>query len=473
MIFILQRRILLFVTFTAVILAGCATTGEYYKNLNELVASKQYQQAAALTESQKIKAYGEKNALLYYLDRGMLLHYSGDYAASNEAFEKAKKLAADYFTKSVTTELSTLLISDNVRPYYGEDFERAMINLFCALNYVYLGKDEDALVEARQVDHFLQTLKVNYGRKNVYTEDAFARYLTGMLFENDGEINDAYISYKQALDAYGTYRKQYATLTPPGIVEDAIRTAKRLGMSDEIADIQKTWKTNYDGSAMPGGELVVIDYNGISPVKIDTFFEVSFGQGWGYVEAADVKGDEQRQVETARSIARSIASDEQVRIAFPKYTSERYRIKSMGVKLLGNNEDTKGFLVENIGAIAVKNLDDRIVRVRARAIARGVIKFVLSKQISDKVEQANGQLAGWLAKTALKTMSTATEFADKRSWRSLPDEINLARMQLPEGTHSVEVGFYDKNGSQVSSQVFDNIKIVKGKKTFISVRSAL
>jgi hypothetical protein len=456
----------------ALLITSCATTTGYYDNLNALVSQSRYNDAVALNESSKKKVYGKKNALLYYLDRGLLLHYAENYDESNLCFEKAKQISAELFTKSVTAEMSTLLVSDNMRPYYGEDFERALIHVFSALNYVFLGKENEALVEARQVDHFLKTLKVNYGHKNVYLEDAFVRYIMGMLYENQGQDNDAFISYRKALDAYYEYFKDYGVSTPEILVKDALRCAERLGFSQEIGEIRKKWKNVSPSRALQDkGELVIIHYNGVSPVKIDHFFEISFGRAWGYVESTDVEGEEEEKVEQARSMVRSIASDEQVRMAFPKYKEQDYRIDNFKV-LVGSEDAQEGVLAENIGGIAVKSLEDRIARIRVRTIARAAIKFVLAKTVEKKVAKSSGELSAWFAKTLVKAVSAATELSDKRSWRSLPDEINVAKIPVSSGEHSVKMNFLDKNGNIVDTKQFDNVKIRKGRKTFLSVRTS-
>lgn len=455
----------------AILFTSCAARTAYYEKLNGMVAGERYAEAAVLAEQSKKDIYGDRNALLYYLDRGMLLHLSGSYDASNEAFEQAKRVAEEHFTKSVTTEMSTLLVSDNMRPYYGEDFERAFVNVFCALNYLMLGREDEALVEARQVDHLLKTLQVDYGRTDVYKEDAFARYLAGMMYENRGEINDAFISYRQALDAYNYYEKTYGVPVPRELVADALRTARGLGFPDEAREIMKAWGEP-PSSALPAGsgELVVLGYNGFSPEKVDSFLEISFGKGWLYVGMLEPQGSEQEQVAQAGAIARSIASDEQVRIAFPKYMPVNYHIKNIAVSAGG--EKAGGVLVEDMGAIAVKGLEDRITRVRVRAIARGVIKFALAKNISRKVEESSGEVSAWLAKTIIKAASTATELSDKRSWRSLPDKIVMARLVLPAGKQSVQVRLLDGAGYETGVKTIDNIDIKAGRKNFLIVRSA-
>ncbi|MFH1259089.1 MAG: hypothetical protein ABII74_04655 [Elusimicrobiota bacterium] len=461
-----------------VFLFACATPAAYYQNLNNLVAGGNYSQAASLAEKSKEDAYGEKNALLYYLDRGMLLHLAGNYEESNLALEKAKKLAEEYFTKSVTAEAVTFLVSDNTRPYYGEDFERTLTHIFSALNYIFLGQESEALVEARQVDHFLKTLRTNYGYKAVYKEDAFAGYLMGMIYENQNQINEAFISYRQALDAYENYQKNYTVSPPNQLVGDALRTAKLLGFREEIEEIRNKWKTAVQQLAdnnSSGGELVIVNYNGFSPVKIDNFFEIGFGQGWAYVANTEAKGDDQKKVEQAGALARSIAADEQVRMAFPKYVPVNYQIKKVEAREIkaGEGSFAAGSLAEDIGAIAEKSLEDRINRVRAKTIARAVLRFVLARKVTQSVEKSNNELTTWLVKKAFAAASAVIEQADKRSWQSLPDKIFIIRLPMSEGKHSVQLNFLDQQGSIIKTQVLDNIRIKAGKKTFVTVRTAM
>ena len=358
-----------------------------------------------------------------------------------------------------------------MRPYYGEDFERALVNVFSAVNYIMLGQENDALVEARQADHFLTTLQVNYGYTSVYKEDAFVRYLMGMIYENQGQINDAFISYRKALESYKYYEVNYGVKTPNMLVNDAIRTAKILGFTSEEAEIRKKWAVvPSDSEKDKNGELVILNYNGFSPEKVDTFFEISFGAGWVYVEGTKVEGDDKAQVNQAKAIARSVAAAEQVRIAFPKYIPLDYEIKTAAA--VTDNKTFRGEVVEDIGAIAVKGLDDRIARIRARAIARGIIKFALTRAVSQKVEKSSGELTGWLAKKVLTAAAAATELADKRSWRTLPDKITMIRLPLVGDVHSLTLNFYGRNNELITTQELNNITIKPGKKTFLIVRTA-
>src|SRR6185503_7847510 len=136
-----------------------------------------------------------RDLLLYLLDLGLSLHSAGRYEESNQAFLKADKIAEIKDYTSLSTEGATLLTSENIKDYKGEDFEKVLINTYLAMNYALMGDYENALVEARRVNHKLH-LMVSEGQRK-YKQNAFARYLSAVLYEAEGEWNDAYIDYKK------------------------------------------------------------------------------------------------------------------------------------------------------------------------------------------------------------------------------------------------------------------------------------
>ncbi|MFN3551315.1 MAG: COG3014 family protein [Endomicrobiia bacterium] len=472
-------RILSFLFFI-IYLFSCATHFTYYSSLKNLLSSEDYIKAESIIENNKFKEYGEKNALLYWLDKAITLHYAGKYQESILCFDKAEKLAEELYTKSITEEASSFLISDNVRSYQGEDFEKIFINVFQALNYLFLGKYEEALVEARKVDHKLKTLQVNYNNKNVYKEDAFMRYLTGLLYESQGELNDAFVSYRKAINEYLTNYKIYNFAIPQDLIFRSLKIAKSLGFKEEFEEIAKKNKLNIslkdiNSTTDDKAEVIIFHYNGFAPYKIDHYIEVSFGEGWGYVGSIEVSNDEQKDLQKARQIARSIASEEQFLVAFPKFVPEQNRISYAVVEfydIRGNVFLTqKTFIAENIETIAIQNLEDRIAKIRMKSIARAAIKYALSREITHKLTKDSDELSKWLVKKALQVTSAAVEQADKRSWRTLPKEINLCIASLPEDEYNVKIKFYDKSGILIQEKSLGKIKTKKGKKTFLAVRT--
>jgi hypothetical protein len=256
-------------------------------------------------------------------------------------------------------------------------------------------------------------------------------------------------------------------------VEDALRTARRLGFSDKVEDIQRRWGASPPAKGPPAGtgELVVLHYAGLGPEKVDSFFEISVYNGWPYVEQVNTKSQEDTQVEQARAVFRSLAADKMIRVAFPKYNRLAARIQSAEVQ--SDSVVSRAVLVEDVGAIAVKNLEDRIVRIRARAIARAVTKYLLAQKVSQAVEKNNNENLGFLVKMVMQAASAATEVADKRSWRTLPDRILMARLTLPSGSQNITLRFLDSSGATVETREIKNVPVTAGRKSFLIVRTAL
>ena len=91
-------------------------------------------------------------------------------------------------------------------------------------------------------------------------------------------------------------------------------------------------------------------------------------------------------------------------------------------------------LVQDINAIAVKDLEDRRARVTAKALTRAVIKQeavdAMADSADDKGTRAVLRLTG-------AVFAAVTELADTRSWGTLPGEIHLARSFVPPGRYVV------------------------------------
>src|SRR3972149_3931808 len=163
-------------------LSSCAPSIQHYTRINNYLYQGQYTEADSALEKSK-SDYGLRNEVLYFLDRAMVLHLAGRYTESNTFLDKAESGMEELYTRRITAEAGAMLTNDNLLPYEGEDFEKVMVNVIGALNYVYMHQWDDALVEARKVDHKLNTLNDKYEKKNVNKEDAFARYLSGLLYE--------------------------------------------------------------------------------------------------------------------------------------------------------------------------------------------------------------------------------------------------------------------------------------------------
>src|SRR5260370_19758892 len=130
------------------------------------------------------------------MDRGMILNPAGKYEESVPVWGEADRLSQQLDVVSVSEEAKALLSNERQRAYRGEDFEKLMISVLQALNYAELGKDEDALVEVRRVNERLRKMIVD--EKKPYEQLAIARYIGGVLWEDQQDWDAAIIDYLAA-----------------------------------------------------------------------------------------------------------------------------------------------------------------------------------------------------------------------------------------------------------------------------------
>ena len=378
--------------------SGCASSLDY-KMLNSYARLDDCQQALDYLEKAS-DSYGKNKKLLYLLDSAMINMRCGDYDESNRFFHSAEELAEKLWTKSISRELTSFIISDYTIPYDGEDFERAQINLFSAVNYARLGNYEDALVECRRLDSLLSMYNDKYEQKNVFKEDAFGRYLSGILYETEGNLSDAYIDYYKAFKTYEDYATYYGTPMPSSLVKGLLRVAEATDRFDEarlMVGNTNLWKWPGQKEVEELGKVVLINLNGQSPVKRSHKFTVATKRG-------------------------------PISIAFPIYkvSSPSCRKSQLIVKSEDQVHRTDAEIVEDINRIAVKNLDDRKGRVITKAIARAVAKQAAVNQLT---KDENVKILFNIINTI------AIERADTRSWQTLPGELWLAIQYLPPGKY--------------------------------------
>lgn len=391
-------------------------------------------------------SYSKRERLLYHLDLGLTAHYGGLYEKSNENLEKAEQLGEELYTKSFTAQSASFLINDYLLAYRGEDFERALIHLFKSLNYLKLGKVEDALVEARQVDSRLQTLNASHpdDQKNVYREDALIRFIMGLVYESEGKLEDAVIDYAKSEEVFQDYRRHYGTVWPQFLLENLLTAADGAGRRDLLEEYQQRYPRVV---LLPYqhkkdlAEVVVVHYSGRSPVKVGVTFPVAVEENVVLQVAIPTYQKQPRSGEAARITLQNVAG--------------------------GNPQVFETELMEDVEAIAITNLQNRLMRMTAKAIARVTAQYFLIKTTAEKVRQEYGEEAAQNYQLMMSGLAQMISQPDLRSCRSLPAEIRVGCALLVPGEYDVQAALPGRAAPLSLGQ----IKLEAGKKEFILLRS--
>ncbi len=444
-----------------VFISACASYYQKLEEFNSNIEQGNVEKAKEFLANDKKGPEG-KNKLLYFMNAGTLEMLSGNYAKSNEYFNQADLSIEDY-QKNLGNEALSLVTNPMQKEYTGEDFEKVLIHYYKALNYVKLGQPDEAIVECKRLNLKIQQLNDKYKKKNRYSEDAFGLNLMGIIYESSGDVNNAFISYRNAVTAYeNTYEPQFKTPIPTQLKKDLIRTAYEMGFDDEAQRFEEKFKMKNVPRKPNTGEVVFFWNNGLSPVKAENSinFSIVKGQG-GYVTFVneDLGLNIPFPVPNNDKSSGGLGDLEFVRVAFPKYLERKPFYNTASIE--ANNIDYPLELAEDINAIAFKTLHDRMLREMGSSLMRLATKKAAEYAMRDQ-NQNVGSLVG--------IVNAITEKADTRNWQTLPNSISYSRIELPVGNQEIKIKLRSFDNKTIKEQKF-NFVIQKGKTEFQSYQN--
>ncbi len=407
----LAKRFILFFVL-GVSLSGCATYEmKVAKARSDIMAGKAGE-AANFLEPLATKEGDDQ--LVYLFEYGTALQLAEKYKESNDVFLKADKMSEVKDYHSLTRIAGSMLLSEGMVQYKGEDYEKVMINALSAINYLMLNQPDEAAVEARRLNE-----KLNHYRndaKKPWQQSALARYLSAMIWESAGRYDDAYIDYEEC------YRLDPEISLLPG---DLIRMSKKSRRTDAYEKWSKLFPTvkyvkEWDDSSY--GEIVLIYQQGWGPVKRPNPQHFTFP------------------------------------MLFPTW-SQTFRARlTVDGDVTADSEP-----VYNISQVSIKNFNDEMGSLIARRIAGIATKAIVADQIRQR-DKALGDIA-YIA-------MRLSDQADTRHWSTLPESFQIARIRAPAGKHKVKVDGIDR-GRQLTGDFMDEKEVVvKPRKiTFLNWRS--
>ncbi len=106
------------------------------RDVSRLLAQEDFAAAEQKLEEAKNKEYKQRDALLYYLDMGAVLHDGNQPAQSDVLFDQAQQRIDELFTQSLTAHTGRYLINDLTVPYYPAPYEQALTYYYRAMNFL-------------------------------------------------------------------------------------------------------------------------------------------------------------------------------------------------------------------------------------------------------------------------------------------------------------------------------------------------
>lgn len=416
-------------------------------------------------KSQEAYQYLKKNEpkkpdIPHKFELGLIAHYADLFPESSKAFEQAEMIAEDRFTKSITKEGLSLFTSDKLRPYTGSKYERLIAHYYHALNYIYQDKIDDALVECRRATNLINYFKGSSDDYDFFGT-GFIAYFCAILFETVGEINDAFISYRQAEQYYKNAAERTGVSVPEDIGHSLVRITRRLSFTDEYEHYKRVYGEP-PAQEENHGELILFYETGYVPKKKQQSltFPILKTDKFG-------EDDDEETITFARTlrtregmVVEEVKLEYLLRIAVPTIRSKRPYLQ--GIQVSVGNKTTDGVLVEDIEKNAIETFNDDRPIILLRTLIRGLLKYLTFKQ-ADKKNPIVGSL--------VNLAGAITESADTRSWKSLPNQIYMVRVQLPEGTHRLRLSFLNPDGQTGNNRSVSGVVIKANQITLLNFRT--
>jgi hypothetical protein len=297
---------------------------------------------------------------------------------------------------------------------------------------------------------------------NAYKEDPFARYLTGVLYEIAGDLNNAYVAFRQAEAVYDEVRAWSKVPLPDALKTDLIRVTSALHLTEDLERYQTKYPEVASEAALSHdadmAQLIVVSYHGRSPQKEDLFIDVPISLDALYLVALAKSTGLQSTRSTRGGEALLYGIHGRIaRVALPRLVPRRAKTAYSTIQLTDGTTtfNAHSQRMYDINAVAEKNLDDGYNRLVLRAVARTAMKMAAAEGIGVGVRSAGHKSSNdWIGLFALilaRIFVLATEEADIRSWWTLPGEIQLARLWIPAGSYSVMMNAVDHQGRVIGS----------------------
>lgn len=339
-------------------------------------------------------AVSRRDKLLFFMEKGLILHYSGHYGESIHLLISAVKLMEDQEVISAIRQTTSLVTTEWLTEYKGEYAERLLVHTYLMMNYLLIGKHEDALVEAKQA------LEI-YNQYPACSQDYFTRALIAHCYESLGEINDAYIEYKKLAQLMPD---------PRPVAGKLFVLASRLGFEDEVQEYRKYLSASELDSLLNGSsaEMVVFVSQGKSPIKIP----------------------------------RNIVLPPSIRFSFSAYKDSTNNFIPPDVNIATGNK-TETLITTDVGEVLNASLKDRLLTILAKETARVVAKESIASNVEDPTWEILIRLSFFIM-----------EEPDTRSWQILPAYLTIINIPLNAGKNQIYINnFLDNDGDVFFSEI--------------------
>lgn len=426
----LPQRALAAASAAALVLSGCVTAFDRHRDdLGQLHAQGRYDEIARQLDSPEVRSeYGDKNRLLWWMDRGAAALALGDTDSTIANLEKAEEFMDIYRSPSAADELGKWLLNDTAAPYFGEPYEDMYVNVFKLLAQLEAGNVQGgATVEARRMATKADALRDRYLRLKTQVDKQGGAGLTAAA---KSEGMSATTDEGQFIESpLGTYLTAVTFLKTGESAMHEVASRRLLTAIEAqqalIGPVDRNKFSGLEAMRQREANVLIVAISGRGPRKVaNRIGPIPVFEWPVYFELPVLVGGE------AQAAGARLALDD------------------------GTTVDLA--LIEDLRSVATANHERQMPLIYARTFIRSSAKaataFALTKTWENNSKRGNERdvaaVVGTLAGLAFVGF---TEKADLRCWELLPAQAHVGMVSLPPGEHTARIEYLSAAGGVIYS----------------------
>ena len=487
---------LFFLTFSLLLLSGCASKGKLIGEYKKLVEEKNYVGAQDLLNKEKLYA-NKESELLNLVENGSLHLYRQNYYQALQYFDQARDLSDKLFTVSVSKKITSSIVGEESDIYYGEKYERSLIRYYTILAHLNIYnngfyeafsefKNDDSKKEAKiEIKHekvelseeqkrfhlqaaravliewnsILEDYQRTYAGELTYKDDLLAKYLGAMIHLKMGSSSEKQIALNllkesektkfRFYNSYQSFNNSYKNFSSnfqkfPSMKEEQVKKEFVLETSfskqlDEYAQGKiKDWNKKQDNT------YVVLHLGSIAS-KVAESIKFPINLGVGQAIATSDMGD---FLSFSRGLLYISAGNipliefEVAKIPYRHFNKNYSLVIKDGVVV---KSEKAALLVNPLSEMAYQALDNESGVLAAKKGARLVTKhaaalvsaYLSYKSLKQSLGPEGARFAASLSYVAFNRGIAQSEKADLRSWTTLPSAVVMNSFSLSPGEYDL------------------------------------
>ncbi len=444
---------------------GCITAFDRSRvTLEAMHEQGNYDAAARMLDDPAVRdEYGERNKLLYWLDRGAVALAQKDNAKAIDLLEKAESTMEVDREPTGGEQLSRWLLNDTVVSYYGQPYEEIYVNVLKMLAQLQAGQiDGGATVEARRAagkadvlrDRYIKRKEGVVGGGNGQFQSALAGTMRSVDANEQGEFIESTLGdYLSAIAFMKSGDADFQSVAGRRLAS-AIALQRGLQGGGEVDEAKFA---NIGAMRPEDGNVLIVGLSGRGPTMTANKIGPIPVYEWPvYFELPELRGGSE-EVGSARVIAE------------PAWTPTPNVPASPPPATLQSLDKIEDFRI-----VAAENHRRQLPLIVARTVLRSQLKaaaaFAATEAVKHSQRRGNDRNLAQIGMIIAGLVFVGgTEKADLRCWAFLPGRADVTFLKLPPGKHRVRIEYLSRNGGVLYSSPPREITVPEDPRGLVTV----